>query len=140
MLVSQLKKLPMFVERRRHNWEYLRARLDKYSKFLRFQARLPQANPSWFGFAFTVKETAPFNRKELVNYLEAHKIGTRTLFGGNLLRQPAYKHIKHRVFQELTNTDVIMRDSVWIGCHPSITDEMLEYMISVFENFVEGKK
>ena len=95
------------------------------------------ANPSWFGFAITVKETAPFDRNELVQYLEEHKVGTRLLFGGNLLKQPAYKGIYHRVFQPLVNTDVIMRDTFWIGVYPGITDEMIEYVVSVFDNFMD---
>lgn len=135
LLVSQLKKLPRFVETRRHNWNYLRTHLDKYSKYLRFQQPLPGAEPSWFGFAITVKETSPFNRNDLVRFLEENKVGTRLLFGGNILHQPAYKKVKHRVFQDLVNSDVIMRDTAWIGVHPSIDQERLEYIIGVFERF-----
>jgi len=137
LLVSQLKKIDGFVARRRYNWEYLRAGLDKYSKYFRFQTRLPEANPSWFGFAITVKETAPFNRNELIQYLEENKIGTRLLFGGNMLKQPAYKGVRHKVFQALVNTDVIMRDTFWIGVYPGIQDEQLEHMIDTFERFFE---
>lgn len=140
LLVSQLKKLPWFVERRRYNWNYLRERLDKYKKYLRFMQSIEGANPSWFGFNMIVKETAPFSRNELIQYLESCKIGTRLLFGGNLLRQPAYKGIYHKVFQPLTNSDVIMRDSFWIGVHPSITEEMLEYMVKCFDIFMEKYK
>lgn len=139
LLVSQLKKLDMFVEKRRHNWNYLHTHLDKYSKYFRFQQPLPDANPSWFGFAITVKETAPFDRTELTQYLEQNKIGTRLLFGGNILRQPAYKKIKRRVFQELINSDVIAKDTFWIGCHPSIDEQRLEYMVSVFDKFIQEK-
>jgi CDP-6-deoxy-D-xylo-4-hexulose-3-dehydrase len=139
LLVSQLKKLPSFVESRRNNWNYLRTHLDKYSKYLRFQQALPGAEPSWFGFAITVKETSPFNRNDLVQFLEANKVGTRLLFGGNILHQPAYKKVKHRVFQDLVNSDVIMRDTAWIGVHPSIDQERLEYIISVFERFFDAK-
>jgi CDP-6-deoxy-D-xylo-4-hexulose-3-dehydrase len=136
LLVSQLKKLPDFVAARRHNWQVLREKLDYYKKYFRFMQPIKGANPSWFGFAITVKETAPFDRNELVQYLEEHKVGTRLLFGGNLLKQPAYKGIYHRVFQPLVNTDVIMRDTFWIGVYPGITDEMVEYIVSVFDNFM----
>ena len=140
LLVSQIKKLPFFIDRRRYNWNKLREGLDKYKKFFRFQTSLPNANPSWFGFMITVKESAPFTRRELISYLEYHKIGTRLVFGGNLLRQPAYKKINHRVFQPLVNSDVVMNYSFWIGVHPSITDEQIEYILKIFDSFVEGHR
>lgn len=139
LLVSQLKKLPDFIARRRHNWQVLREELDYYKKYFRFMQPIKGADPSWFGFAITVKETAPFDRSELTQYLEEHKIGTRLLFGGNLLKQPAYKGIHHRVFQPLVNTDVIMRDTFWIGVYPGIDDERLEYMVSIFDKFFAEK-
>lgn len=139
LLVSQLKKLPDFIARRRHNWQFLREKLDYYKKYFRFMQPIKGADPSWFGFAITVKETAPFNRSELVQYLEEHKVGTRLMFGGNLLQQPAYKGIHHRVFQPLVNTDVIMRDSFWIGVYPGIDDEQLEYIVKVFDQFFAEK-
>ena len=138
LLVSQMKKLPRFVERRRHNWNYLREHLDKYKRHFRFMQSHDLANPSWFGFSVVVKETAPFSRNELTQYLESRKIGTRLLFGGNLLRQPAYKDVYHKVFQPLVNSDVIMRDAFWIGVWPGIDDERLSYMVSVFDDFFQG--
>lgn len=140
LLVSQLNKLPWFVERRRHNWQMLREGLDKYKKFFRFHTSIEGANPSWFGFLITVKESAPFTRRELIDYLEAHKVGTRLVFGGNLLKQPAYRDISCKVFQELTGTDVIMSYSFWIGVHPSLTDEHISYVLSVFDSFIESHK
>ncbi len=137
LLVSQLRKLPGFVEQRRHNHKVLSQRLDKYRKFFRFQKALSGADPSWFGFAITVKETAPFTRNQFVDYLENHKIGTRLLFGGNLIKQPAYANITHKVYQELTNTDIIMRNTLWIGCYPGIDEERLEYIIETISKFVE---
>lgn len=135
LLVPQLKKLPMFVQKRRRNWNELRNRLDKYNKYLRFMQTIDGAHPSWFGFSIVVKEFAPFSRNELVQFLEEHKIGTRLLFGGNLIRQPAYIGLNYKVFQPLTNSDVIMRDAFWIGVHPSIEDEHLDYMEKVFKEF-----
>lgn len=139
LLVSQLKKLPMFIQRRRENWHYLRMHLDKYKKYFRFMQSIEGASPSWFGFNIVVKETAPFSRNELIQFLENKRIGTRLLFGGNLLKQPAYKGIHHKVFQPLTNTDVIMRDSFWIGVHPSLGEQQLEYVVKCFDEFMENK-
>lgn len=137
LLTSQLKKLPFFIEKRRHNWAMLREGLDKYKKYFRFMHHIDGANPSWFGFMITVKESAPFTRRELIDYLESKKIGTRLVFGGNLLRQPAYAGISCKVFQPLINSDVVMNYSFWIGVHPSLTDEHIAYMLSVFDEFVE---
>ena len=137
LLVSQLKKLPWFVERRKHNWNALLKGLDKYRKYFRFQTTIEGADPSWFGFLISVKESAPFTRKELIDYLEEHKVGTRLVFGGNLLKQPAYQNIEYKLFQELVGTDVVMRYSFWIGVHPTITDEHIEYILSVFDSFME---
>lgn len=140
LLVSQLDKLDSFVALRKYNWEYLRLHLAEYKKYFRFQVPLEGAEPSWFGFAITVKETAPFNRNDFVTYLENKKIGTRLLFGGNILKQSAYKHIKHIVFQDLVNSDVIMRDTCWLGVYPGIDQERLDYMIDTIKEFVEGYK
>lgn len=137
LLVSQLKKIGWFVETRRYNWNYLRAGLDKYKKYFRFMQPISGANPSWFGFNLVVKETASFSRNDIVQFLENRRIGTRLLFGGNLLKQPAYRDVHYKVFQPLTNTDVIMRDSFWIGCHPSLTVEHLDYVLKCFNEFME---
>ena len=117
----------------------LREGLDKYKKYFRFMQHIEGANPSWFGFLITVKESAPFTRRELIDFLESRKIGTRLVFAGNLLRQPAYSSIQCKVFQPLINSDVVMNYSFWIGVHPSIDDERLAYMLSVFDEFIEGK-
>lgn len=140
LLVSQLKKLPDFIKRRQHNRKKLHDGLEKYHKYLRFQEPTPGSEPSWFGLAITVKETAPFTKRELVQFLESRKVGTRPFFGGNLLRQPAYKDIKHRKAQELVNSDVILRDSFWIGVYPGITDEMIKYELDVFKEFMEAHR
>ena len=140
LLVSQLKKLPRFVEKRRENWNELRSRLDKYSKHLRFMQAMDGAEPSWFGFSMVVKEFAPFSRDELTQFLERNGIGTRLLFGGNLIRQPAYLDTTYKVYQTLTNSDVIMRDAFWIGCHPSIDDEHLDYIEKVFADFFRSRR
>ena len=116
----------------------LREGLDKYRKYFRFMQSIEGANPSPFGFLISVKESAPFTRRELIDYLEEHKVGTRLVFGGNLLKQPAYANINCKVFQELVGTDVVMNYSLWIGCQPNLTDEHIAYMLSVFDKFIEG--
>jgi dTDP-4-amino-4,6-dideoxygalactose transaminase len=102
---------------------------------------LPRAtegsDPSWFGFALTVRPDAPFDRGQLIDYLESRRIATRLLFGGNLLRQPAYQGIEHRVVGELRNADLVMHGTFWIGVYPGITEEMIEYVLGTFGAFVE---
>jgi CDP-6-deoxy-D-xylo-4-hexulose-3-dehydrase len=104
---------------------------------------LPKAtensNPSWFGFALTVRSQSPFTRNEIVQKLNNLQIATRLLFGGNLLRQPAFKGTERRVVGELTNTDLIMNDTFWVGVWPGLTTEMLDYVIDCLHKIVKGK-
>lgn len=140
LLVTQLKKLNDFKKKREENWKALHAGLMKYKKYFRFQKAMSGAHPSWFGFAITVKETAPFNRHQLTTYLESKMIGTRLLFGGNLLRQPAYQDIQYKKFEELINTDIIMRDTFWVGVYPGIDEQRIEYMLSIFDEFIKENR
>ncbi|MEO6221820.1 MAG: lipopolysaccharide biosynthesis protein RfbH, partial [Vicinamibacterales bacterium] len=111
--VSQLAKLPRFIDARRRNWTRLREGLVSLQEFMLLPEPTPHSEPSWFGFALTIRETAPFSRRELVRFLEARHIGTRLLFGGNLLRQPAYQGVPHRVVGDLVNTDIVMNSTFW---------------------------
>ena len=140
LLDAQFDKLEYFTAMRRLNWNRLHEGLGKYSKYLKFQKATPGSAPSWFGFLITIKEPAPFTRLDLVKFLEANKVGTRLLFGGNLLRQPMYKNIEHRVFTDLLSTDYICNNSFWIGVHPSLKEEHINYMVSVFDKFFEVHK
>ncbi|MBK7891807.1 MAG: lipopolysaccharide biosynthesis protein RfbH [Bdellovibrionales bacterium] len=126
--VSQLKKLPGFIERRRENFTYLREKLNGLEDRLMLPRATTGANPSWFGFAMTVEAKCPISRNELVRRLEDEKIGTRLLFGGHLLKQPAYREISHRVVGELTNTDRIMNDTFWVGVWPGLERPHLDYI------------
>ncbi len=130
--VSQLKKLPEFIERRRANFRALREGLQDLEEFFILPEATPHSEPSWFGFPLAVRTDAPFNRNQAIAFLESRKIATRLLFGGNLLRQPAYQGIKHRVVGPLDNTDFIMNQVFWVGVFPGITPEMLDYMLDVF--------
>jgi CDP-6-deoxy-D-xylo-4-hexulose-3-dehydrase len=137
--VSQLKKLPSFVQKRRENHAKLYSALRKYDDYFILPEATKGSEPSWFGFVLTLRKSLPFNRIELIQYLEDHHVGTRLLFGGNLLLQPAFKGIEYRIADKLFNSSVITTDSFWIGCHPSLTDEMINYTVSVFDEFIKLK-
>jgi CDP-6-deoxy-D-xylo-4-hexulose-3-dehydrase len=132
---QQLRKLDAFVAARKANHARLRAALAPYEEFLILPQATPKSEPSWFGFLLTVRPNAPFTRKELVAHLEARQVQTRQLFGGNLLRQPAFQNIEHRVVGDLTNTDTIMTDAFFIGVYPGLTQEMLAYLEEAFADF-----
>ena len=128
--LAQLDRLASFVEIRQRNWNYLLAGLSDLEEFLLLPKATEHSNPSWFGFALTVKKASPKSRNQIVQALNEAKIATRLLFGGNLLRQPAFAGTPRRVHGPLTNTDIIMNDTFWIGVWPGLTIPMLEYVIS----------
>jgi CDP-6-deoxy-D-xylo-4-hexulose-3-dehydrase len=136
--VSQLKKLPGFIEKRRANFRALREGLKDLKEFFILPEATPGSDPSWFGFPLAVRSDAPFTRNQVIAFLESRKIATRLLFGGNLLRQPAYQNIKHRVVGSFTNTDFIMNQVFWIGVYPGITSQMIEYVVDVFSKMPES--
>lgn len=127
--LAQLDRLPDFIAARRKNWLYLLDGLRGLEEFLVMPTPTENSDPSWFGFALTVRESSPINRNDLVQELNAKKIGTRLLFGGNLLRQPAFEGTPRRVIGDLANTDIVMNDTFWIGVWPGLTMPMLDYMI-----------
>jgi CDP-6-deoxy-D-xylo-4-hexulose-3-dehydrase len=135
--VAQLKKLPSFIAARRKNFNRLYEGLKKYEEFFVLPATTPKSEPSWFGFLLTVRPGAPFTRYDIVQHLEAHRIGTRQLFGGNLLAQPAYQNIEHRVSGTLKNTEIVSTSSFWIGVYPGLSDEMIDFMIETISVFIE---
>ena len=132
---SQIEKLPQFIERRKENFRYLSAALKPVEQYLVLPEATPGSDPSWFGFPIGVRESAPFTRAELIAALEAKKIGTRLLFGGNLLRQPAYAGCEYRVAGSLPNTEFAMNNVFWIGVYPGLTSPMLEYVASSILEF-----
>ena len=133
--LAQLKRLPGFIEKRRSNFSYLRKRFSTISDFVEFTEPTENSNPSWFGFAITLKESSIFRRKDLVNYLDQNKIGTRLLFAGNITNQPSFLDIEYRVVGDLTNTDIIMNQTFWVGVHPSLNTDHLNYIAEKFEEF-----
>lgn len=137
--VAQMDKLPDFIEARRMNHVDLWASftLTGLDEFFILPENTPNSDPSWFGFCLTIRDGMPFDRLSLVRYLEKKGIGTRQLFGGNLLRHPAYKDIEYRKVGNLENSDKIMTDSFWVGCHPDILREDRNYIVDTFLKFVK---
>lgn len=139
--VSQLKKLEYFCNRRRENYTMLTEKLKEFSDYLVLPVPTPNSDPSWFGYTITVKDNAPFTRNELSRYLEEHKIGTRLLFAGNILRQPCFteENYKYRVVGELKNTDTIMNSTLWIGTWPGIDQDCVDYIYNTFKEFISNR-
>ena len=135
--LSQLKKLDGFIERRRENYQYLHSRVSHLSDRMILPEATLQSNPSWFGFPITLRAEFPVTRKALIEHLEARKIGTRLLFGGNLLRQPAFKDVSHRVAGPLTQCDVIMDRTFWVGVYPGLSHPMLDHIAMALEEGLE---
>jgi CDP-6-deoxy-D-xylo-4-hexulose-3-dehydrase len=127
--LAQLDRLESFIALRRRNWNYLMEGLQGLDEFLLMPKATEHSNPSWFGFAITVREGGPKSRNEIVKALDEKKIATRLLFGGNLLRQPAFAGTPRRVHGDLRNTDTVMNDTFWIGVWPGLSISMLDYMI-----------
>jgi CDP-6-deoxy-D-xylo-4-hexulose-3-dehydrase len=133
--VSQLSKLPGFIEKRRANFRALLDGLAGMEEFFILPEATPGSEPSWFGFPIAVRPGAPFSRNDVIGYLEAKRIGTRLLFGGNLARQPAYASVQHRIVGRLTQTDFVMNNVFWVGVYPGITVEMLDYLVTSLRQF-----
>lgn len=136
---AQLEKLPDFIRRRNENWQRLREALKPYEEYLVLPYAEPGSEPSWFGFALSVRENAPFSKNELVQYLDQRRIGTRPIFAGNLLRQPAFREAPHRVARNLEQTDRVMLNSFWVGVYPGISKVMMDYVSESFSEFMKGK-
>ena len=131
--LAQLQKVPEFCRRRRENFQRLYAGLARWEDRLVLPRWLPQADPAWFGFPITVREGLA--RLELVRFLDERKIETRMIFSGNVLRQPGFRSIMHRVVGDLTTSDAIMNDTFFLGVYPGLTPAMLDYVIESFEAF-----
>lgn len=127
--VAQLTKLPAFIEARNANWQRLRAGLSDLADVLLLPEATPNADPSWFGFLISVREDAPFSRNQLTAFLEERRIATRLLFGGNLVRQPAYRERTMRVVGNLSQADFIMRQTFWIGVYPGLAEDAIAYVV-----------
>ncbi|MGA9465739.1 MAG: lipopolysaccharide biosynthesis protein RfbH [Terracidiphilus sp.] len=137
---SQIEKLPHFIDRRKQNFRYLSAALEPLGEFLQLPQATPGSDPSWFGFPIGVRKDAPFTRQQLIAVLESRKIATRLLFGGNLLRQPAYQDRAYRTVGDLPNSDYVMNNVFWIGVYPGLTAPMLDYVAETMHAFAAHPK
>ena len=137
--LSQLQKIDLFRKQRRENFLHLKESLQPYQQYLVLPESTPNSNPNWFGFLISVREGSPFTKRELVQHLEERKVSTRALFAGNILRQPAYHTITHRVVGNLKNTDYTMENTFWIGVYPAIGKDQIDYIVACFAEFFQGK-
>ncbi|MCP4914415.1 MAG: lipopolysaccharide biosynthesis protein RfbH [Oligoflexia bacterium] len=126
--LGQLKKLNKFIEKRNRNFDYLKSKLKPFEDQLILPEATESCEASWFGFTISVKENCKVSKQELCEFLENKKIGTRQLFGGNLVKQPLYEGIEKRIVGELKNTDYIMENTFWVGCWPGLEEEHLDYI------------
>ena len=136
--LSQLKKLPQFIALRQRNFQILFDGLKTLDEFFILPEATPHAQPSWFGFPIAVRPEAPFTRPELIRHLDQARIDTRLLFGGNLIRQPAYRDVPHRRIGNLKNSDFVMNQVFWIGVYPGLSEEMLAYVIAEMKRFIQS--
>ncbi len=134
--LEQLKRLGSFTSHRRHTYMRLFKFFKNFEEFFILPREMPDTRTNWLAFPLTVRASAPFTRNKLTQYLEEHKIQTRPLFSGNILKQPAYKNIKHRKVGNLANSEAVLKQSFLIGVHHGLTDKMIDYMERVFEDFL----
>ena len=135
--LSQLKHLPKFIEKRQENFDILFNGLKEFEEFFILPKVSPKAKPSWFGFPITIRPNAPFTRNKLVEFLDENKIGTRLLFGGNLLKQPYMKNQHYKIIGDLTNSNIVVNNTFWIGVYPGLGAEELNYVLEIFRKFLK---
>ena len=136
--LAQIPRIGEFVEARRQNYAFLRKQLEALEAYFILPEATPNSNPSWFGFPLTVRKDAGFTRDDLVKHLNDKKIGTRLLFGGNLLRQPYMLGRTYRTAGNIVNADIVMNDTFWIGVYPGLNEESLGYMFEVIDGFIKN--
>lgn len=141
---EQLKKLPYFIEKRRHNWDRLYKSLREVSDKIILPEPEKNSIPSWFGFIITVRPEFGLERNSITRYLEEHNIQSRLLFSGNIIKHPCFDldrgTDRYRVLGSLEVTDIIMNHSFWVGVYPGMTDEMIDYMATIIKNAVDLKE
>jgi CDP-6-deoxy-D-xylo-4-hexulose-3-dehydrase len=137
---AQLQKIEQFIARRKENFRKLTQILKPCEDRLILPRATENSDPSWFGYVITVKDQAGFTRNDLTTFLETNRIETRNLFSGNLLCHPAYQNIPQRISGVLTNTNLIMNNTFFIGVYPGIDDKRLNHIKVVFDRFMAGKR
>ncbi len=138
--LSQLKKLPQFIKKRKENFHFLKENLSKHKEFLILPEETENAEPSWFGFPIIVRKNLPFTMNDLIGFLASKLIDTRPVFAGNITKQPYFKNKKYRIANNLDNTDMIMHNGFWIGVYPGLDDKRLDYIVKQFNNFFKTKE
>ena len=133
--LAQMERVDEFIASRKANFAFLKNRLKSCEEFLHLPEATPNSDPSWFGFPIILNESSGIKRVDLLNYLDQNKIGTRLLFAGNLTRQPYMVGRNFRVSGDLTNTDIVMNQTFWLGVYPGLQEEHLEYMAQMLETF-----
>jgi CDP-4-dehydro-6-deoxyglucose reductase, E1 len=137
--LSQLSKVDQFVAKRRENHKILYDLMKPLEEYFILPEKTTNSNPSWFGFMLSVRDPKKTERNRLVRYLEDQKIGTRLFFGGNMIKQPAYKNIEKRIVGSLENSDKAMNDSFWIGVWPGLGENHLNYNVETIKNFLKNE-
>ena len=133
--LAQLKKINFFIQKRKENYKYLHSIFQDFNEFLDIAEATENSDPSWFGFLMTLKNNTGFSRDDLCRFLNDHKIGTRLLFAGNVIRQPYMKDKVYKIHGTLINADKIMRDTFWIGLYPALSKEHFDYCYEIFKKF-----
>ena len=133
--LAQMDRLEGFIAARKANYEYLRSKLESLQDYFHLPVATPNSEPSWFGFPLVLKEESGVKRVDLLNYLDQAKIGTRLLFAGNLTRQPYMIGRNFRISGDLTNTDIVMNQTFWLGVYPGLSTEHLDYVVQKIEEF-----
>lgn len=140
---EQLKKLPSFVQKRKHNWERLRTALETLADKIILPEPAANSDPSWFGFLISIKPGNGLDRNKIIHYIEENNIQTRLLFSGNLIKHPCFNQIRgtaaYRVVGDLINTDFVMNNTFWVGVYPGMTDKMVDYMVQIIGEAVCGQ-
>ncbi|MEC9293913.1 MAG: lipopolysaccharide biosynthesis protein RfbH [Chloroflexota bacterium] len=135
--VAQIEKLAEFIRIRKRNWKILKDGLETLKDYFILPEPTVNSDPSWFGFPVSVRSEAPFDRKQFIDFLEGRKIATRLLFGGNIARQPAYLEVPFRIVGDLSNSDFVMENTLWLGVYPRLTKSMMIYMVESIHEFIK---
>lgn len=133
--LAQMDRVEDLVQKRKDNYEHLRNGLASCEEFIILPEATENSDPSWFGFPITIREESGIDRVDLLKFMDQYKIGTRLLFAGNLTRQPYFQSVNYRIVGDLTNTDLIMNNTFWIGVYPGLSHDHLDFVIEKFEEF-----
>jgi CDP-6-deoxy-D-xylo-4-hexulose-3-dehydrase len=139
IMLEQVKKLPFFIEKRKENFKYLYDGFKDLSNYFILPEATEKSDPVWFGFPLTIRPESKINRRDLILDMDSHKVESRLIFAGNIIRQPAYQNVEYRTIGNLVNSDLVMNNSFWIGTFPGLTKEMLDFEIETIHNFFKDK-